>query len=327
MKTFKSFEEVLYKANEQNFADIALQLYRFQAENNKVYHSFITHLGRSAVQSVDDIPFLPISFFKTQEIKTGAWEAETVFTSSGTTGITTSRHPVKDMMFYLRHTEYIFRHFFGPLEDYHFLALLPSYLERDGSSLVAMADYFIRGSHSDHSGFYLNNQDELVRTLHDLKNSNKKVLLLAVSFALLNLAEEFPMDLSHCMIMETGGMKGKRRELPREELHHQLCSRFNVSSILSEYGMTELFSQAYSKGGGHFQPPPSMKILIRDINDPFTRLQVGRTGVINVIDLANIHSCAFIETQDLGKINQDGSFEVLGRMDNSDVRGCNLLVE
>ena len=327
MKTFKSFEEVLYKVNGQNFEDIALQLYRFQAENNKVYRSFITHLGRANFQSANAIPFLPISFFKTQEIQTGAWDAETTFTSSGTTGIATSRHRVKDLLFYLRHTESVFRHFFGPLENFHCLALLPSYLERKGSSLVAMADYFIRKSQSNHSGFYLNNQEELVQKLDELKGSNRKVVLLAVSFALLDLAERHPMDLSHCMIMETGGMKGKRQELTREELHRTLCSKFNVPFILSEYGMTELFSQAYSLGGGRFYPPSCMKILIRDINDPFDLLPEGRTGAINVIDLANVHSCAFIETKDLGKINQDGSFEVLGRIDNSDIRGCNLLVE
>jgi hypothetical protein len=200
-------------------------------------------------------------------------------------------------------------------------------MEREGSSLVAMADYFIRKSKSVHSGFYLNQHHALVAKLQELGSSGKKVVLLGVTFALLDLAETLAVDLSHCLIMETGGMKGRRPELTRAEVHRFICSRFNVSSVLSEYGMTELLSQAYSLGQGRFLTPPAMKVLIRDINDPFDREPVGKTGAINVIDLANIYSCAFIETQDLGKIRQDGSFEVLGRMDNSDVRGCNLLVE
>ena len=327
METFKSFEGFLNKVNGQNFEDIALALYQFQAENNKVYRSFITHLGRRDVKSTDSIPFLPISFFKTQEIQSGVWTAETTFTSSGTGGPATSRHLVKDLSFYRHHAERVFVQFFGPLNHYHFLALLPSYLEREGSSLVAMADHFIRQSGSKHSRFYMNNQKELVYKLEELKNSEKKVVLLGVSFALLDLAEKYPLDLSQCLIMETGGMKGNRPEITREELHRYLCLRFNARFILSEYGMTELFSQAYSMGNGRFYAPSCVKIVIRDINDPFGRLPVGKTGAINVIDMANIHSCAFIETQDLGKIHQDGSFEVLGRMDNSDIRGCNLLVE
>ena len=327
MKTFKSFEEVLYTVNDWNFEDIALQLFRFQVENNTVYHDFVTHLRRGPANSLEEIPFLPISFFKTHNVQTGTWIPETTFTSSGTTGQTASRHLVKSSAWYLGHTERIFHQFFGPLGNYHVLALLPSYMEREGSSLVAMADYFIRKSSSVYSGFYLNNHDALVTKLLELKSSDKKVLLLGVTFALLDLAETYAVDLSHCLIMETGGMKGKRPELTREEVHRYLCSRFNVPSILSEYGMTELLSQAYSFGRGRFLAPPAMKVVIRDINDPFDRVGMGKTGAINVIDLANIYSCAFIETQDLGKTHQDGSFEVLGRMDNSDVRGCNLLVE
>ena len=327
MKTFKSFEEVLYGVNDGNFEDIALQLFRFQVENNTVYHDFVTHLRRDQANSLEEIPFLPISFFKTHTIQTGTWIPETTFTSSGTTGQAASRHQVKSAAWYLGHTERIFIQFFGPLGNYHFLALLPSYMEREGSSLVAMADYFIRKSNSVYSGFYLNHHDALVTKLLELKSSDKKVVLLGVTFALLDLAETYAVDLSHCLIMETGGMKGKRPELTREEVHRYLCSRFNVPSILSEYGMTELLSQAYSFGRGRFLAPPAMKVVIRDINDPFDQVGMGQTGAINVIDLANIYSCAFIETQDLGKTHQDGSFEVLGRMDNSDVRGCNLLVE
>ena len=327
MKTIKSFEEVLYGVNDQNFEDIALHLFKFQVENNAVYHDFVTHLRRGQANSLEEIPFLPISFFKTHDIQTGTWIPETTFTSSGTTGPATSRHPIKALAWYLEHTERIFRHFFGPLENYHILALLPSYLEREGSSLVAMADYFIRKSKSVYSGFYLNHHHALVGKTSGTKRSDKKVVLLGVTFALLDLAETYALDLSHCLIMETGGMKGKRPELTREEVHRFICSRFNVPFILSEYGMTELLSQAYSFGQGRFLTPSTMKVLIRDINDPFDREPVGQTGAINVIDLANIYSCAFIETQDLGKIHQDGSFEVLGRMDNSDIRGCNLLVE
>ena len=327
MDTFKSFEEVLYSVNDRNFEDIALQLFKFQVENNIVYRDFVMHLGRARANSVKAIPFLPISLFKTHTIMTGTWRPETTFISSGTTGQTNSRHAVKQVSAYLEHAESIFTHFFGPLEDYHFLALLPSYQEREGSSLVAMAEHFIRKSKSLYSGFYLNQNDTLISQLQKLKNSEKKVILLGVTFALIDLAEAYSPDLSHCLIMETGGMKGKRPELTREEVHRFLCSRFNVSSILSEYGMTELLSQAYSVSQGRFLTPSAMKILIRDMNDPFDLVPAGQTGAINVIDLANIHSCAFIETQDLGRTNQDGSFEVLGRMDNSDIRGCNLMVE
>ncbi len=327
METFKSFENVLYSTNDRNFEDIALRLFRFQSLNNAVYASYLTYLGRGAVTSLDQIPFLPISLFKTQEVQCGEWMPEATFGSSGTTGAVASRHRVKALAFYLRNTERNFSQFFGPLQDYHFLMLLPSYLEREGSSLVSMATYFINKSESDHSGFYLDNLEDLVRKLQELKRSDKKVVLLGVTFALLDLAEKYSLDLSHCLIMETGGMKGKRQELIREEVHRYLCDRFNVPLILSEYGMTELFSQAYSLGNGKFRAPATMKVRVRDINDPFQQKPAGATGAINIIDLANIHTCAFVETQDLGKIDQNGYFEVLGRIDNSDIRGCNLLVE
>lgn len=239
----------------------------------------------------------------------------------------TSRHKVWSLQYYLLHSENVFEQFFGPLQDYHFLALLPSYLEREGSSLIAMMEHFIKQSQSVDSGFYLHNQTELIKKMEALRASKKKVILWGVSFALLDMAEKFEIDLSHCIIIETGGMKGRRKEWIREELHAFLCRRFNVKQIGSEYGMTELMSQAYSFGNGQYQVPRSMKILIRDINDPYQNAPLGRVGAINIIDLANAHSCAFIETQDLGKIGQNGYFEVLGRMDNTDLRGCNLLVE
>jgi phenylacetate-coenzyme A ligase PaaK-like adenylate-forming protein len=328
LDTFKSFEDSLYSVNESNFEDIALQLFRFQAENNPVYNQYLNFLNckLDEIQSIENIPFLPISFFKTKPIKTGNWQPEVEFSSSGTTGMATSKHLVKDVSFYLRLSENIFEQFYGPCENYHFLALLPSYLERKGSSLIAMMNHFIDKSKSSHSGFYLNNHEELKRKLQFLKNDEKRVILWGVSFALLDLAESGKIDLSTSIVIETGGMKGRRKESIRQDVHEYLTNQFHVNSIHSEYGMTELMSQAYSQLNGTYKCPPWMKAFVRDINDPFTLVQ-DRVGAINIIDLANFHSCAFIETQDLGRIDKKGSFEVLGRIDNSDLRGCNLLVE
>ncbi len=318
----------MVKINDSNFEDIALQLFHFQAKNNLVYSRYLEHLNCNweMVSSIDQIRFLPIGFFKSQVIKTGQWEAYAEFSSSGTTGTISSKHPVYDLDFYRNHAERIFKHFFGDLESFHILALLPSYLEREGSSLIEMISYFISRSNSEHSGFYLHNHKELADKLTHLKTDKRKVILWGVSFALLDLAEHYDLDLSHCIIIETGGMKGRRREWIREELHEYLCRRFKVNVIHSEYGMTELMSQAYSLGNGVYQCASSMRIMIRNINDPFEWLHNGKTGGINVVDLANFHSCAFIETQDIGVVNDRGFFEVLGRIDNSDIRGCNLLV-
>ncbi len=328
MQSIQKFTSLLATINENNVEDIALQLFRFQAEQNSLYNSYIQYRGvdYTKIVSLDQIPFLPITFFKSHLVISGEWKPEIEFSSSGTTGGATSRHLVWSLPFYLDHAEKTFQQFFGPLHDYHFLALLPSYLEREGSSLIAMLEHFIKQSHSEDSGFYLFNQEELIKKLKALRSSKKKVILWGVSFALLDLAEKFEIDLSHCIIIETGGMKGRRKEWIREELHEFLCKRFNINQIGSEYGMTELMSQAYSFGNGQYLAPSCMKIIIRDINDPYQILPFGRVGAINIIDLANVHSCAFIETQDLGKIGQNGYFEVLGRMDNSDMRGCNLLV-
>jgi len=328
LDTFKSFARSLENINEGNFEEIALRLFQFQGKSNPVYKSYLEYLkcDISGISRLDQIPFLPISFFKSQSVKSGEWQACAEFLSSGTTGMISSRHLVYDMDFYRSHAENIFEHFFGPAESYHFLALLPSYLEREGSSLIEMIHYMITQSESDHSGFYLHNHIELIDKLNKLRNDSRTVILWGVSFALLDLAEAFELDLSHCIIIETGGMKGRRREWIREELHEFLKRRFNVKVIHSEYGMTELMSQAYSMGAGNYQCPPSMKIMIRNINDPFESLGNYRTGGINIIDLANFHSCAFIETQDLGSVDGEGCFEVLGRMDNSDIRGCNLLL-
>ncbi len=327
MNRFKSFERDLSRVNEDNFENIALSLFQFQAKENKVYQKYLTYLGVNIdrITTLDQIPFLPISFFKTHDVVTGDWTAESTFYSSSTTGATPSRHKVKSVQEYLNHSIQIFEGFYGPVNDYHIFALLPSYLEREGASLVVMVSHFIKESGSPYSAFYLNNLSELQAHLKK-SHQDRKVLLLGVSFALMDLAEKMELDLSDCIVMETGGMKGRRVELTRDELHQYLSQRFNVPSIHSEYGMTELFSQAYSKGQGYFQAPSGMKIVVRSINDPFEVLGKGKTGGINVIDLSNIYTCAFVETQDLGRIRQDGSFEILGRMDNSDVRGCNLLV-
>ena len=324
MNTFKSFQNALYSVNEGTFENIALELFRFQAQYNPVYNHYLKclHVDPTRITSLERIPFLPISFFKTHSVKTGDWQTQTEFTSSGTTG-STSRHAVHNLDFYLTLSQRIFESRYGPLTNYHLLALLPSYLERTGSSLVAMIDHFVKQTQSDYSGFYLHNVHDLVNAITQIKD--RPVILWGVSFALLDLAEKFVLDLSNGMVMETGGMKGRRRELIREELHTILCDRFQVSVIHSEYGMTELLSQAYSAGRGYYTCPPWMKVFIRDLNDPFQTVS-ERAGIINVVDLANFHTCSFIETQDLGRITQSGNFEVLGRMDNSDVRGCNLLV-
>jgi len=326
LQTFKSFTKDIYPLNDDLFQEIALELFRFQASNSQVYQNYLTYLGIAAaeVTNVYEIPFLPISFFKSHAIASGDWTPELIFTSSGTTGQEVSRHSVPSLSFYLQHSQRIFETLFGPLEQFHVVGLLPSYLERTGSSLVAMVNHFINMSKSPFSGFYLNDLEGLVTQLERLKDG-RKVLLLGVSFALLDLAEQYEVDLSHCMVMETGGMKGRRQEITRQELHEILCKNLNIEKVYSEYGMTELLSQAYSQGDGLFQSPPSMRVILREINDPFGH-KIGSSGIINVIDLANAHSCAFIETQDLGKLHQDGHFEVLGRMDNSDVRGCNLMV-
>lgn len=329
MNTFETFKRQLYNVNENTFDDIALDLFRFQATNNIVYQRYLNNLRIEIdkIRTVSQIPFLPISFFKTQHVKTGSWTQETHFTSSGTTGSTTSTHLIKDLNFYHEHAVRCFEHRFGNITEYHFLALLPSYLERSNSSLVSMIDYFIRRSGSESSGFYLNNTDQLMADLIKLGDGTRKVVLWGVAFALLDVVERFQPDLEHCMVFETGGMKGRRKEVTREELHRTLCKGLNVSKIYSEYGMTELLSQAYTEGGAIFSCPPWMKIIGRDVTDPFEKGLQNQTCGINVIDLANWHSISFIETEDLGKCYRDGTFEILGRLDNSEVRGCNLMVE
>lgn len=320
----------IVKINSDNaFNKACLKAFQYQFEHIPVYREFCDHLKvqASAVEHYRQIPFLPIEFFKSHQIKADAALPQITFTSSGTTGINTSKHYVADLSIYEASFLSAFQHFYGNVQDYCVLALLPSYLEREGSSLIYMADRLIKDSKHTDSGFYLKNYHELANKLRVLDNSGQKILLLGVSYALLDLAENFPMKLQNTTIMETGGMKGQRKELVREDLHKILCTAFGVHSIHSEYGMTELLSQAYSFGSGIFNTPAWLKILIRNSYDPFEYLPENRSGGINVIDLANIHSCCFIETKDLGKTFADGSFTILGRFDNSDIRGCNLMVE
>lgn len=312
----------------QSFEREAMKTFRFQAINNDVYRRFIALLGIdiSKVQELQQIPFLPIEFFKSHDILSSKNPIEQVFTSSGTTGVVQSRHLVTDLHVYEQSFTQAFTHFYGNIENYVVLALLPGYLERKGSSLIYMVDDFIKKSHSKNSGFYLNELDSLSDMLIDLDAKGEKILLIGVTYALLDLLEKRKFQLKNTIVMETGGMKGKRKEMVRNELHELLGSGFGISKIHSEYGMTELLSQAYSLGDGIFETPPWMKILIRDTEDPFHKLETGMTGGINVIDLANINSCSFIATQDLGRKVADNKFEILGRFDHSDIRGCNLMV-
>lgn len=327
MHNFSINEIFALKSNNQ-FNNIALKIFNYQAENNLVYKEYLHHLGIniSSVNSIYKIPFLPIEFFKTHRVITGTQEPTKTFFSSGTTGTERSKHHLLDLSLYEKSFLTTFEHQYGKTHDYCILALLPTYLENESSSLVYMVNRLIKESGHTESGFYLNNIEELAFKLKSLEQTNTKVILIGVSYALIDLAEKFPMNISDTIIIETGGMKGKRKELTKKELHQFLSSKLGVKNIHSEYGMTELLSQAYSLYEGQFFTPPWMKIFIRDTYDPFTLLQNEKSGGINIIDLANINSCSFIETKDIGKINLDKSFEVLGRFDYSDIRGCNLLV-
>jgi len=308
---------------------MCLEIFRFQHENNPVYREFVSRLGRSIadVTNYKDIPFLPIELFKSRKIYAAQTEPELVFESSGTTGSIPSRHLVADSTVYQQSFHQAFELFYGPVEEYCILALLPSYLERGGSSLVYMVNDLIQKGGHPKSGFYLDNQSELIGHLAELEAAGQKTLLIGVSFALLDLVEKHQFSLKHTTtVMETGGMKGRRKELVRAELHQILTTGFGVERIHSEYGMTELLSQSYSDGAGIFTAPPWMKIRIRDAYDPLSYKETGRTGGVNVIDLANIYSCSFVATNDLGRLHENETFEVMGRFDNSDLRGCNLLV-
>ncbi|MFY0602334.1 MAG: acyl transferase [Flavobacteriaceae bacterium] len=311
-----------------DFRDLAIAVFKHQFQHNTVYRSFcdLLYIHPSDIKEVSEIPFLPIQFFKSHRIVTSQDEIIETFTSSGTTGSVTSKHFLTDINWYKNSFRKAFQHFYGNIEDYTVLALLPNYLERRGSSLVYMVDDLIRKSKSEKSGFFLNNLDELAHNLIELDKEGKKTILIGVSYALLDLIERKQFQLKHSIVMETGGMKGRREEITRFELHEILQKGFGVSKIHSEYGMTELLSQAYSKGKGVFECPPWMKILTRDTEDALTIQKPNITGGINIIDLANYNSCSFIATQDLGKVDVNGRFEVLGRFDHSDIRGCNLML-
>ena len=324
-----NLEQIFSINDEATFSEVALAVFNHQAKNCAVYHDYIHHLkiDTTLINHYEQIPFLPISFFKSHEVLSSTAKAEVVFSSSGTTGQITSKHLVTDLKVYEESFNRAFKQFYGDPKEICLLALLPSYLEREGSSLIYMVDDLLKQSEHPLSGYFLHNLDELFAALNALKKSGQKTILIGVTYALLDFVEQFKIDFPELIVMETGGMKGKRKEMVREELHHDLYAGFGVKQIHSEYGMTELLSQGYSYGDGIFNCPPWMKILLRDTSDPLSLLQGKQTGGINVIDLANINSCSFIATQDLGKTYPDSSFEVLGRFDNADIRGCNLLVQ
>ena len=318
-------DRIFSVADDKDFRHEALALFRFQAERCEPYRQYLDLIGVAAdeVCEVEQIPFLPIGLFKTHNIYCGEGQPEQIFTSSSTGGGVPSRHLMADLSIYERAFRGAFRNFYGDAAEWSIYGLLPSYLERKGSSLIYMVDRLIADA-GGHGGFYLNDYERLIA---DIKADPRPKILLGVTYALLDLAEQFAPDLHDVVVMETGGMKGHREELPKEELHRILCNAFNVNAIHSEYGMAELTSQAYSRGGNRFFAPPWMRIITRDLNDPFRLLPTGQRGGINIIDLGNVYSCAFIQTEDAGRVFADGSFEIAGRIDHSEIRGCNLLVQ
>lgn len=324
-----TLRERITRVQPDAFNALALDVFRFQAVYNPLYNRYLELIGKKiqTIETIREIPFFPIELFKPYDLQTGKWEPERVFSSSGTTGQMASRHLLYDPAWYRMNARRAFARQYGPVENFCFLALLPSYLERDNSSLVFMAEDFISLSRYPQSGFYLYNMADLVKVLSNCVQNKIPTVLLGVSFALLDLAETFPAPLDHVIVMETGGMKGRRAELTREQLHQILRTAFQVKNIHSEYGMTELLSQAYSPGNGRFYPAPTMRILAREVADPFAIRHWGQNGALNIIDLANVDTLSFIATDDLGRVEEDHSFEVTGRLDSSEIRGCNLMVE
>jgi hypothetical protein len=321
------YEDKIFLTEKADFESMALEIFRFQYRHNPLYQQYVNAVSIVGEQAraLHQVPFLPISFFKTHTVQTTAFDPQAVFESSGTTQTINSRHLVKDLSLYRRSFLQAWEQFYGPVQDWCIIGLLPSYLERSHSSLVVMVNDMIRASGHPASGFYLYNHDELYRVLQQQEQAQQKTLLIGVTFALLDFAAAWPMPLKHTIIMETGGMKGRREEMTRMQVHELLQTAFEVPAIHSEYGMTELLSQAYSKGQGVFDCPSWMKVVVRQEDDPLTTTTTG-SGVVNIIDLANLYSCAFIATDDIGLVHADGSFEIQGRMDNSDIRGCSLLV-
>lgn len=324
----ENFKNIFFQINKNNFESHALALFHYQAVHNPVYKSYLTYLRKDIekISKIEEIPFLPIEFFKSHAIKTDNFEPVVIFESSKTTGQVASKHFVKDIHFYQKVSQNIFEYFYGSLKGFHILALLPSYLERNNSSLVHMVDFFIKESHSPYSNFFLHNFDDLAMTLEKTQqDATRKTLLIGVTFALLDFVEKYKIPLKNAIIMETGGMKGKREELIREQVHTILKESFQVPQIHAEYGMTELLSQAYAQEEGIFATPPWMQVYIRDIQDPLHINNELTTGGLNIVDLANIDTCAFIETQDIGTKTEQ-NFQVLGRVDTAELRGCNLMV-
>jgi len=323
-----TLEKQIFDIDKEEFNKTCLEVFHFQYQNIAIYQKFVDALGikKDDIQHYMDIPFLPIEFFKQHALIKNENPVDIVFSSSGTTGNLTSKHFVKEVKLYEQSYQLAFENFYGNANDFCIIALLPNYLEREGSSLIYMIEDLINLSRHPESGFLLYEHQLLFEKLEKLKSAKQKTILIGVTYALLDFIEKYKIDFPELIVMETGGMKGKRKEMIREELHEILCDGFGIKHIHSEYGMTELLSQAYSKGEGVFECPRWMKVLIRDVNDPLTLLENNKTGGINVIDLANLYSCSFIATQDLGKKINENTFEVLGRFDNSDIRGCNLLV-
>jgi phenylacetate-coenzyme A ligase PaaK-like adenylate-forming protein len=320
-------KEIFDIKNDAEFEMLALSIFDYQMESNSIYAPYAALILKGkAPNNIFEIPFFPISFFKTEQIICQGRPVEEVFLSSGTTG-DQSKHLVSDISLYRESYLKAFELFYGDITQYCILSLLPNYREREGSSLIYMVDDLISKSKHEQSGFYLNDYESLSKRLQKLEKEGQKTILFGVSYALLDLAEQFPQKLEHTIIIETGGTKGKRKEMLKEELHQNLKAAFSLEVIHSEYGMSELLSQSYSNGEGIFKSPPWKKVLIRDTNDPLSIIGDNKTGGINIIDLANIYSCPFIATQDLGKTFDDGTFTVLGRFDNSDLRGCNLLLQ
>ena len=318
---------IFHLSSAADFEAAALRVFGFQYDENSAYRTYCQYIGlqKDKVKTLSDIPFLPISFFKTHEVKCGEFEPELVFLSSGTTGMQHSRHLIRDAALYRRSLIESFRHFYGDLSDYVFLALLPNYLEQKNSSLIYMMETLMHKSGAEENGYYLYNHEALYQKLRELRDKRKKTILWGVTFALLDFAEKYEINFPELVVFETGGMKGRRKEMVKEELYERLKKAFHVPDIHSEYGMCELLSQAYSKGGNLFSTPPWMRLLLRNEKDPLDKSDSVNTGVINVIDLANLHSCAFIATEDLGRRHPDG-IEVLGRLDAAQIRGCNLMV-
>ena len=328
MLDINSLHQRIFSVDSSTFDELSLEIFQLQYHQNVLYRTFVNSLGKRPedISEVNDIPFLPIEFFKTQNVKTGEWNTEIVFESSGTSQASTSKHYVFSEEFYLRNSLHGFERLYGNITDFTILALLPSYLERGNSGLVSMVNHFIDKTNNPDSGFFLNEFDDLNNQLLSLKERGEKVILWGVTFALLDFAAAYQIDFPELIIMETGGMKGRREEMIRSDVHDVLKRSFQVQGIHSEYGMTELFSQGYSLGEGLFTPADTMKVIARDLNDPLDYPYHGKNGGLNIIDLANVNTCSFIETKDMGIVHDDGAFEVRGRIDNSEIRGCNLMV-